>query len=229
MFNMTNQKILIKKLYNSLIKDNKVDISPLTYISEYDDNKNEIRIFISNPKNISYNTYVIEEFFNEKVTFFTDFIPSNTGSGPSSYWVLKQQIKFYFDDTIKGDLYLNDKDKESLSNLTSNVNKFYFKDFKSDVKSKFNGILTDGDGNHIDITIQFLNPYYDNEPIESENNLQDVLQSMVENDFFMDFIHRIYDDVLTYVWDDKFMTNTDYMYVDFSIDYRDPNGKMIMY
>jgi hypothetical protein len=229
MFNMTNQKILIKKLYNSLIKDNKVDISPLTYISEYDDNKNEIRIFISNPKNISYNTYVIEEFFNEKVTFFTDFIPSNTGSGPSSYWVLKQQIKFYFDDTIKGDLYLNDKDKESLSNLTSNVNKFYFKDFKSDVKSKFNGILTDGDGNHIDITIQFLNPYYDNEPIESENNLQDVLQSMVENDFFMDFIHRIYDDVLTYVWDDKFMTNTDYMYVDFSIDYRDPNGKMIIY
>jgi hypothetical protein len=229
MFNMTNQKILIKKLYNSLIKDNKVDISPLTYISEYDDNKNEIRIFISNPKNISYNTYVIEEFFNEKVTFFTDFIPSNTGSGPSSYWVLKQQIKFYFDDTIKGDLYLNDKDKESLSNLTSNVNKFYFKDFKSDVKSKFNGILTDGDGNHIDITIQLLNPYYDNEPIESENNLQDVLQSMVENDFFMDFIHRIYDDVLTYVWDDKFMTNTDYMYVDFSIDYRDPNGKMIIY
>lgn len=229
MFNMTNQKILIKKLYNSLIKDNKVDISPLTYISEYDDNKNEIRIFISNPKNISYNTYVIEEFFNDKVTFFTDFIPSNIGPGPSSYWELKQQIKFYFDDTIKGDLYLNDKDKESLSNLTSNVNKFYFKDFKSDVKSKFNGILTDGDGNHIDITIQLLNPYYDNEPIESENNLQDVLQSMVENDFFMDFIHRIYDDVLTYVWDDKFMTNTDYMYVDFSIDYRDPNGKMIIY
>jgi hypothetical protein len=229
MFNMTNQKILIKKLYNSLIKDNKVDISPLTYISEYDDNKNEIRIFISNPKNISYNTYVIEEFFNDKVTFFTEFIPSNIGPGPSSYWELKQRIKFYFDDSIKGDLYLNDKDKESLSNLTSNVTKFYFKDFKSDIKSKFNGILTDGDGNHIDITIQFLNPYYDNELIESEDNLEDVLQSMVEDDYFMDFTHRIYDDVLTYVWDDKFMTNTDYMYVDFRIDYRDPNGKNIIY
>jgi hypothetical protein len=229
MFNMANQNILIKKLYNSLIKDNKVDISPLTYISEYDENKNEIRIFISNPKNITYNTYVIEEFFNDKVTFFTEFIPSNIGPGPSSYWELKQQIKFYFDDSIKGDLYLNDKDKESLSNLTSNVTKFYFKDFKSDIKSKFNGILTDGDGNHIDITIQFLNPYYDNEPIESEDNLEDVLQSMVEDDYFMDFTHRIYDDVLTYVWDDKFMTNTDYMYIDFSIDYRDQNGKMIMY
>lgn len=229
MFNMTNQKILIKKLYNSLIKDNKVDISPLTYISEYDDNKNEIRIFISNPKNISYNSYVIEEFFNDKVTFFTDFIPSNIGPGPSSYWELKQRIKFYFDDTIKGDLYLNDKDKESLSNLTSNVNKFYFKDFKSDIKSKFNGILTDGDGNHIDISIQFLNPYYDTEPIESENNLEDVFQSMVEDDSFMDFTHRIYDDVLTYIWDDKFITNNDYMYVDFSIDYRGPNGKMVMY
>lgn len=229
MFNMTNQKILIKKLYNSLIKDNKVDISPLTYISEYDDNKNEIRIFISNPKNISYNSYVIEEFFNDKVTFFTDFIPSNIGPGPSSYWELKQRIKFYFDDTIKGDLYLNNKDKESLSNLTSNVNKFYFKDFKSDIKSKFNGILTDGDGNHIDISIQFLNPYYDTEPIESENNLEDVFQSMVEDDSFMDFTHRIYDDVLTYIWDDKFITNNDYMYVDFSIDYRGPNGKMVMY
>ena len=229
MFNMTNQKILIKKLYNSLIKDNKVDISPLTYISEYDDNKNEIRIFISNPKNISYNSYVIEEFFNDKVTFFTDFIPSNIGPGPSSYWELKQRIKFYFDDTIKGDLYLNNKDTESLSNLTSNVNKFYFKDFKSDIKSKFNGILTDGDGNHIDISIQFLNPYYDTEPIESENNLEDVFQSMVEDDSFMDFTHRIYDDVLTYIWDDKFITNNDYMYVDFSIDYRGPNGKMVMY
>ena len=69
MVNMANQNILIKKLYNSLIKDNKVNISPLTYISEYDENKNEIRIFISNPKNITYNTYVIEELFHNNIVF----------------------------------------------------------------------------------------------------------------------------------------------------------------
>ena len=45
----------------------------------------------------------------------------------------------------------------------------------------------------------------------------------------MDYTHRIYDDVLTYVWDDKFLTNTEYMYINFTIDYRDPNGEMINY
>lgn len=231
MINMNRYSKLIKKLY-SLIGDGRVDISPLSYMSEYNENKNEISLFISNPKDISYNAYVVEEFFNEKVTFFTEFIPSEIGPGPSTYWNLKQHIKFYFDDTVKGNLYLSNTDKESLSILVSKVNKFNFSDFKSDIKSTFDWIKTDGDGNHIGITMQFLNPYYYGlEPglIESENQLEDVVQSIVENDFYMDYSHRIYDDVLSYVWDDKFLTNTEYMYIDFRIDYRDPNGKMINY
>ncbi len=228
MINMNKYSKLIKKLY-SLIGDGRVDISPLTYTSEYNENKDEINLYISNPKDISYNTYVVEEFFNDKVTFFTEFIPSEIGPGPSTYWNLKQRIKLYFDDTMKGDLYLNEKDKESLSNLVSKVNEFNFDGLKSETKSTFNGIRTDGDGNLIEITMQFLNPEYNSEEVVSKNNLEDVLQSLIENDFYMDYTHRIYDDVLTYVWDDKFLTNTEYMYINFTIDYRDPNGEMINY
>ena len=228
MINMNRYSKLIKKLY-SLIGDGRVDISPLSYMSEYNENKNEISLFISNPKDISYNSYVVEEFFNEKVTFFTEFIPSEIGPGPSTYWNLKQHVKFYFDDTVKGNLYLNDKDKESLSNLVFKVNEFSFEGLLSETESTFNGIRTDGDGNYIDIKIQFLDPEYNSEPIVSENDLEDVLQSVIESDYYMDYTHRIYNDVLAYVWDDKFLTNTEYMYIDFRIVYRDPNGKMINY
>lgn len=228
MINMNRYSKLIKKLY-SLIGDGRVDISPLSYMSEYNENKNEISLFISNPKDISYNAYVVEEFFNEKVTFFTEFIPSEIGPGPSTYWNLKQHIKFYFDDTVKGNLYLNNKDKESLSNLVFKVNEFSFEGLLSETESTFNGIRTDGDGNLIDIKIQFLDPEYDSESIVSKNQLEDVLQGVVESDYYMDYIHRIYNNVLTYVWDDKFLTNPEYMYIDFRIDYRDPNGKMINY
>jgi len=225
---MNRYSKLIKKLY-SLIGDGRVDISPLTYVSEYNEDKGEINLYISNPKDISYNTYVVEEFFNEKVTFFTEFIPSEIGPGPSTYWNLKQHVKFYFDDTVKGNLYLNDKDKESLSNLVFKVNEFSFEGLLSETESTFNGIRTDGDGNYIDIKIQFLDPEYNSEPIVSENDLEDVLQSVIESDYYMDYTHRIYNDVLAYVWDDKFLTNTEYMYIDFRIVYRDPNGKMINY
>lgn len=228
MINMNKYSKLIKKLY-SLIGDGRVDISPLTYVSEYNEDKGEINLYISNPKDISYNAYVVEEFFNEKVTFFTEFIPSEIGPGPSTYWNLKQHVKFYFDDTVKGNLYLSDKDKESLSNLVFKVNEFSFEGLLSETESTFNGIRTDGDGNHIEIKIQLLNPEYNSEPIVSENQLEDVLQGVIESDYYMDYTHRIYDDVLTYVWDDKFLTNTEYMYIDFRIDYRDPNGKMINY
>lgn len=228
MINMNRYSKLIKKLY-SLIGDGRVDISPLTYMSEYNEDKGEINLYISNPKDISYNTYVVEEFFNEKVTFFTEFIPSEIGPGPSTYWNLKQHIKFYFDDTFKGNLYLNKKDKESLSNLVFKVNEFSFEGLLSETESTFKGIRTDGDGNYIDIRIKFLDPEYNSEPIVSENDLEDVLQSVVESDYYMDYTHRIYDDVLNYVWGDKFLTNTEYMYIDFRIDYRDPNGKMINY
>lgn len=228
MINMNKYSKLIKKLH-SLIGDGRVDISPLTYVSEYNENKGEINLYISNPKDISYNTYVVEEFFNEKVTFFTEFIPSEIGPGPSAYWNLKQHVKFYFDDAVKGNLYLSDKDKESLSNLVFKVNEFSFEGLLSETESTFNGIRTDGDGNHIDIKIQFLDPEYNSESIVSENDLEDVLQSVIESDYYMDYTHRIYNDVLAYVWDDKFLTNTEYMYIDFRIDYRDPNGKIINY
>ena len=228
MINMDKYKKLIKKLY-SLIGNNRVDIVPLTYMSEYDENKGEINLYISNPKDISYNPHAIEGIFDEKVNFFDEFIPDETGPGPSSFWHLRSRVNFYFDDTTRRDLYLNDKDKESLSNLVSKVNKFNFGDLKSDIKSTFDGIRTDGDGIHIEITIQFLKPYYDNELIKSKTNLEDVVQSMVEDNYYMDYTHRIYDDVLSYVWDDKFLTDTEYMYIDFRIGYRGPNGEVIIY
>lgn len=228
MFNMDKYIKLVKKLY-SLIGNGRVDISPLTYMSEYNENKGEINLFISNPKNISYNTYVVEEFFNDKVTFFTEFIPSGVGTGPSSYWYLKQRIKLYFDDINKGAIFLNQKDRESLSNLVYKVKEFNLDGLKSETKSTFNGIRTDGDGNLIEITIQFLDPEYNSEEVVSKNDLEDIMQSIIESDYYMDYTHRIYNDVLAFVWDDKFLTNTEYMYIDFRIDYRDPNGKIIDY
>ena len=225
---MVDNKI-VQKLYNTLIKNNKVDIGGLTYKSEYDESKNLINIYISNPNNLSYNPQVIIEFFNDVISFFTEFIPPQAFSGPSNFYYLKQFFKFYFDEVGMNELYLNRTDTRIMMSLVSDITKIKYGDFESDIISEFVGVSSDGDGNRIQIKINLEDPHYDYEPAETNERLLDILDYLFNEKSFSDYLDSRYDAAMDFIWNNTLLTNKEYMYLDLGVMFYDPNGQRIRY
>jgi hypothetical protein len=225
---MFNKKI-VQKLFNSLIKDNKVNIGGLTYKSEYDESKNLINVYVSNPNNLSYNPYVVIEFFNDAVSFFTEFIPPQSTPGPSTFYYLKQFFKFYFDEVSINEVYLNRTDTRQMMSLVSNVTNIWYGDFDSEVISEFVDITSDGDGNRIQIKIQLTDSQYDGEPAETNNRLFDILDFLFNEKSFSDYLDKKYYASMDFVWANTLLANKEYMYLDLDVMFYDPNGQRIRY
>ena len=222
-------KRIVQKLYNSLIKDGRVDLDGLTYTSEYNDTQNLIYIRISNPNNLSYSSYVIVEKFHETIYLFTKFIPNATFPGPSNSYYLRQFFKFYFDDGSKTEVHLNGTDTRRIKNSISNVTKIKYDDFESEINSEYIDITSDGDGNRIQIKIQLNDSYYDNEPVEDNKRLRDILDFLFNEISFSDYLDSRYNEVMDIVWSNELLTDKDYMYLDLDPRFYDHTGKRIMY
>jgi hypothetical protein len=220
---------LVQKLYNTLIKNNKVNIGGLTYKSEYDESKNLINVYISNPNNLSYNPYVVIEFFNDVISFFTEFIPPQSTSGPSNFYYLKQFFKFYFDEVSINEVYLNRVDTRIMMSLVSDVTKIKYGDFESEIISEFVDVSSDGDGNRIVIKIHLEDSYYDGEPAETNKRLLDILDFLFNSKSFSDYLDNKYDAAMDVIWTNTLLTNKEYMYLDLDVMFYDPNGQRIRY
>ena len=225
---MVNKKI-VQKLFNSLIKDNKVNIGGLTYKSEYDESKNLINVYVSNPNNLSYNPYVVIEFFDDAVSFFTEFIPPQSTPGPSNFYYLKQFFKFYFDEVSINEVYLSRTDTRQMMSLVSNVTNIWYGDFDSEVISEFVGITSEGDGNRIQIKIQLTDSHYDGEPAETNKRLFDILDFLFNEKSFSDYLDNKYGAAMDFIWDNTLLTNKEYMYLNLDVMFYDPNGQRIRY
>jgi len=225
---MVNKKI-VQKLFNSLIKDNKVNIGGLTYKSEYDESKNLINVYVSNPNNLSYNPYVVIEFFDDAVSFFTEFIPPQSTPGPSNFYYLKQFFKFYFDEVSINEVYLSRTDTRQMMSLVSNVTNIWYGDFDSEVVSEFVGMVSEGDGNRIQIKIQLTDSHYDGEPAETNKRLFDILDFLFNEKSFSDYLDNKYGAAMDFIWDNTLLTNKEYMYLNLDVMFYDPNGQRIRY
>ena len=190
---------LVQKLYNTLIKNNKVNIGGLTYKSEYDESKNLINVYISNPNNLSYNPYVVIEFFNDVISFFTEFILPQSTPGPSSFYYLKQFFKFYFDEFSIDEVYLNRVDTRIMMSLVSDITNIWYGDFDSEVISEFVDVTSGGDGNRIQIKIQLIDSHYDGEPAETNKRLFDILDFLFNEQSFSDYLDNKYDSAMDYI------------------------------
>ena len=220
---------LVQKLYNTLVKNNKVNIGGLTYKSEYDESKNLINVYISNPNNLSYNPYVVIEYFDDVISFFTEFIPPRSTPGPSNFYYLKQFFKFYFDEVSINEVYLNRTDTRQMMSLVSNVTNIWYGDFDSEVISEFVGITSEGDGNRIQIKIQLTDSHYDGEPAETNKRLFDILDFLFNEKSFSDYLDNKYGAAMDFIWNNTLLTNKEYMYVDLSVMFYDPSGQRIRY
>ena len=220
---------LVQKLYNTLIKDNKVNIGGLTYKSEYDESKNLINIYISNPSNLSYNPSVVIEYFDDVISFFTEFIPPQSTPGPSNFYYLKQFFKFYFDEVSINEVYLNRTDTRQMMSLVSYITKIKYGDFESDIISEFVGVSSDGDGNRIQIKINLEDSYYDGEPAETNKRLFDILDYLFNEKSFSDYLDSRYDAAMDFIWNNTLLTNKDYMYLDLGVMFYDPKGQRVRY
>jgi hypothetical protein len=220
---------LVQRLYNTLIKNNKVNIGGLTYKSEYDESKNLINIYISNPSNLSYNPYVVIEYFNDVISFFTEFIPPQSTPGPSTFFYLKQFFKFYFDKVSINEVYLNRTDTRIMMSLVSDITNIWYGDFDSEVISEFVDVTSEGDGNRIQIKIQLTDSHYDGEPAETNKRLFDILDFLFNEKSFSDYLDNKYDAAMDFIWTNNLLSNKEYMYIDLDVMFYDPSGQRIKY
>jgi len=219
---------LINKFHSVLIKDNKVNLHGLTYKSEYNESSNKINVYISNPKKLSYNPYVVIEFFNSEILFFGNLIPPPPSPGPSNFYYLKQFFNFYFDNADKNQIYLNKIDTREISNSISSVTKIKYSDFESEIISEFIDVTSDGDGNQIHIKVKLINNYYNDREV-SEKDLYSIFDFLFNKKSFSDYLDERYDRAMNLIWDDILITNKDYMYIDLNISFYDSSGKRLYF
>lgn len=196
-----------------------IKIGNIELIPDYSKELDTIVWELYNPRNQSYNSYVLKGYIDELLNTFSEYV------GKNFYHLLQPKQKLETRKTI----YITPEDEEKFLRLAQKTTKFKYKEIQMDIYPFDINIRMDGDVVYFDVFVVCLNPY---DTIEKTKltyvDLKDKLNYYKEWDSYFDYTDNLFNDLQDYIWNNHpALFNNEYMLTQGGISYFTPTHKQL--